>query len=641
MATVLNTLFPPEVASFMPSFRYDQEATIWFNISSYNEDIKDNIKFIHVSMVDQRNNQNVFAGLNGLNTVYPSLYPVKVTSWDDLYDEEKQAYKITIPPSVVKTKPFFNPGQYYKVQLRFDLTGSSDHLGSLESADPTELFSDPFKLTSYLTNNQDNFSEWSTGTLIKAILVPHMDLVFDRNSTAADPNYTVSEEDLTSNEKTGDEVNKENLTFGYLKKYEGENKEDLDIKMIGVLPSTDSSLVGQLYFEKAEGDETSPTDDTEWMTSYQISLWDWDRTTCLSTTGKVLTETGVGSNQINTTIDVSPFGGQTGYNLLKLEYETNNGYSYSAWYIFTVGEYEKDTADNTIVEVSLDDDLGKVTLNISGLENYTSANGYIVVRRSSHKTEFKEWELIEARKVAGLSSISVLDTTIESLSGYKYQVQYIDDDTIYKPILANGEIISCDFYGILLSRQEKMVKLAFDGQITQVSNATRRTKVDTLGGRYPRFTQNGRLNYRTYSISGKISSQDITNAVQQLTIDESINNSANTFMTRKDAVGEEYYNQRYAKIHDSHTNISLDNDWLYEREYRDKLNEWLDDGSPKLFRSMTEGNLAVMLDSITLTPDKTLGRRLYSFSATMYEVGDGRDLDSLTSLGILNRVDER
>lgn len=56
---------------------------------------------------------------------------------------------------------------------------------------------------------------------------------------------------------------------------------------------------------------------------------------------------------------------------------------------------------------------------------------------------------------------------------------------------------------------------------------------------------------------------------------------------------------------------------------------------------MTEGNLAVMLDSITLTPDKTLGRRLYSFSATMYEVGDGRDLDSLTSLGILNRVDER
>lgn len=159
MATVLNTLFPPEVASFMPSFRYDQEATIWFNISSYNEDIKDNIKFIHVSMVDQRNNQNVFAGLNGLNTVYPSLYPVKVTSWDDLYDEEKQAYKITIPPSVVKTKPFFNPGQYYKVQLRFDLTGSSDHLGSLESADPTELFSDPFKLTSYLTNNQDNFSE--------------------------------------------------------------------------------------------------------------------------------------------------------------------------------------------------------------------------------------------------------------------------------------------------------------------------------------------------------------------------------------------------------------------------------------------------------------------------------------------------
>lgn len=56
---------------------------------------------------------------------------------------------------------------------------------------------------------------------------------------------------------------------------------------------------------------------------------------------------------------------------------------------------------------------------------------------------------------------------------------------------------------------------------------------------------------------------------------------------------------------------------------------------------MPEGNLAVMLDAITLTPDQTLGRRLYSFTATMYEVGDGKNISSLSSLGIIDITDER
>lgn len=248
--------------------------------------------------------------------------------------------------------------------------------------------------------------------------------------------------------------------------------------------------------------------------------------------------------------------------------------------------------------------------------------------------------MIEAKKVDGAKSLVVTDRTIESLAGYKYQIQYLTaDGRAYAPIVT--DIVCSDFYGILLSYQDKMVKLSFDGQITNISNATRRTKVDTLGGQYPKFTQNGKLNYRTYSISGKISTQDITDAAEALSIDEQINNTANTFLTRKDAIGSEYYNIRYKKIHDSHTEISDSYDWLYEREYRDALNSWLDDGKPKLFRSMPEGNLAVMLDAITLTPDQTLGRRLYSFTATMYEVGDGKDISSLSSLGIIDITDER
>ena len=51
---------------------------------------------------------------------------------------------------------------------------------------------------------------------------------------------------------------------------------------------------------------------------------------------------------------------------------------------------------------------------------------------------------------------------------------------------------------------------------------------------------------------------------------------------------------------------------------------------------MPEGNIAVMLTDINLTPDSQLGRMLYNFSATMYEIADGYNLEDLNNLGIID-----
>lgn len=56
---------------------------------------------------------------------------------------------------------------------------------------------------------------------------------------------------------------------------------------------------------------------------------------------------------------------------------------------------------------------------------------------------------------------------------------------------------------------------------------------------------------------------------------------------------------------------------------------------------MPEGNMVVMLTDISLTPEQTLGRRLYNFSATMYEIEDGYSLETLDSLGIINIKNEK
>ena len=59
---------------------------------------------------------------------------------------------------------------------------------------------------------------------------------------------------------------------------------------------------------------------------------------------------------------------------------------------------------------------------------------------------------------------------------------------------------------------------------------------------------------------------------------------------------------------------------MYEKFFRDKVTDFLYDGKIKLFRSPTEGNMLVRLMDISLSPNQQLGRLVYSFSATVYEI---------------------
>ena len=46
--------------------------------------------------------------------------------------------------------------------------------------------------------------------------------------------------------------------------------------------------------------------------------------------------------------------------------------------------------------------------------------------------------------------------------------------------------------------------------------------------------------------------------------------------------------------------------------------------------------MIVMFDAVSLTPNAQLGRRIWNFSATVYEVGDGYSLTDLSTLGIFS-----
>jgi hypothetical protein len=367
------------------------------------------------------------------------------------------------------------------------------------------------------------------------------------------------------------------------------------------------------------GEYDDITDSTEILKSYTIQLIK-DNT--------ILSESTVSTidniNEINTTLDLSnvSYGNYT----IKITCLTTNNYEAIYEYDIQIIDYKYDTEDVlTIGKVTTDADqeLG-INYITAQIKNTAIGNqgGMAIIRRASNRTNFTDWELFYSSIILKNGSFSITnmpDYTIESMTGYKYVIQYINSSgEPYRPCYLStdtpaNDIIVNEFYGAILLDSEYKVGLSYNFKISQRTPTVSRTKVDTLGGKYPIFTQNARTKYHQYTISGLISTQDIMPIAEKSSIlgaEMSAVTSANEYA-----------------------------DWLYEREYRDILEEWLNNGKPKLFKSMTEGNLIVILDSITLSPNDTLGRRLYSFNATMYEVAD-HDLDTMESLDIIYRGEE-
>jgi hypothetical protein len=52
------------------------------------------------------------------------------------------------------------------------------------------------------------------------------------------------------------------------------------------------------------------------------------------------------------------------------------------------------------------------------------------------------------------------------------------------------------------------------------------------------------------------------------------------------------------------------------------VEEFLNDGKYKLYKSPTEGTMIVTLINVTLSPNETLHRMIANFNATVYEVAE-------------------
>ena len=495
------------------------------------------------------------------------------------YDDVSGLYYVTISPEEVKNNSF-NINQFYKVQLRFD--GYSGENSSLINGTAAQV-------TQYLSQYQDYFSEWSSVCLIKAILQPDIQLKpFDL--------------------------------------YNGDTPQSFNKGIIAVS--------GKLFF--GDGSVT----ETETLQSFKIQILDLDTEDVLLESPTVYTGDNVDPNDINYRIDLQGLDTETKTEFIfKITISTKNQYITSKQWEFQIADFLDDYSFDPELTVEMDNEEGIATLHVV---NVQTVFGTIYIKRGSSIDNFENWEDFYVEKIAGDIDLTLEDNTVSSLVWYRYSIQ-MENSVGGMTRVYRSDIFMPEFYDAVISRGKQQFKIQYNYSITSFKPVVNRTKVDTLGGKFPKFAENAILNYKQFSISGLISSEA---DVHQ------------KFLNKRDYFDDNY--QRY-QVYKSDTGVkdlvrndyddylteseiltsyltTTQNDWLWEREFREEAMKWLNDGEPKLYRSMTEGNMVVMLTDITLTPNSTLSRRLWTFTATVYEIAEADSLETLDSLGIFEIV---
>lgn len=259
------------------------------------------------------------------------------------------------------------------------------------------------------------------------------------------------------------------------------------------------------------------------------------------------------------------------------------------------------------------------TLNIKDIALYKVSNNYtgtLIIRRSDSKSNFTSWtdiKMIECNQTDIANLGLFYDYTVESGVWYLYALQTLRSGNrspllfpmnqgvkMRNPSMRNFE------YSFLLGENNQQLKLKFDNTMGSYKIQQMDSKFETVGGVYPFISRNAALNYRIFPVNGLIS---------YMMDDNKLFCNQKVIYTYDDIVSlyKDYENQN---------RIGYNNNYIYERDFRHLVIKFLTNGKPKLFKSPTEGNVIVRLTDINFTPNQSLDRMIYSFTATGNEIAE-------------------
>ena len=159
---------------------------------------------------------------------------------------------------------------------------------------------------------------------------------------------------------------------------------------------------------------------------------------------------------------------------------------------------------------------------------------------------------------------------------------------------------------IFLTEGERTLEIKYNPQITGYKHIVSEQIIQTLGSKYPFIRRNSVVNFRQFTIQGLLSiqSEETKDGVYK-----------GRFLKEK---SDDYPNGLAGQsiAMDIQSSIS------HEKVFRDEVIAFLMDGQPKTFSSTTEGNFQCYLTNISFTPNTQLGRRIYTLSAQVNEIGE-------------------
>lgn len=599
MATVVNTLFPPVIPTFMDAFPNTADATIYFSLSPFNSST--DIKHVHVSVVNQLNNENAIS----------EKCPNGVLFQDLRYDTQSGMYYVSIPANLIDGK-VFNINQFYKIQIRFD---ACDWNNIPENERPSQNLGEGGEqrdknVSNYLLNYQPYFSEWSSVCLIRPILKPILHI----------KNFSQMVGDT-------DEI----VVPAFNK---------------GLIP-----IVGKAYFlDKSETESQISQTETETLQSYQINIKNKANSKVIQQYPIIYTGDNVDPNAINYQIDLQTLNTETDFQFkCEINCTTKNQYHWTETYDFEITDFLQEDKFNPVLTVHMDNENGIAKVQVKNKTEETLF-GKVYIKRSSSVDNFKTAEPIYVKELAGPLDITFEDNTVSSLVWYRYSAQFENSAGAFTPVKFSSVFLP-DFYDAIISRGAQQYNIKYNYSVSNMKNVVNRAKQDTLGGKYPKFAENAVLNYKQFSITGVLSAEadayqkflqkkniykdNLAGYYEAYKQDKNIEDLArNDFQNWIKETPNGYPEQDINGSTDNRFLTTTRNDWMWEREFREELAAWLNDGEPKLYRSMAEGSIVVMLTDISLTPVNGTSRFVWNFSATAYEVAEANSLAELDRLGI-------
>lgn len=563
-----KVIYPPIVESYMPAFQAGSSAArIYFSLSKYNSST--DFSSVHASVVKQDTGMSVVNSTSDSNGKYRAtgiilnLTPVKVLDEDNLYYIEIENEDLK---SQYGSFSGWIPGWIYKVQIRLSTINYSPSSGLGQAA--------------WLNAYASEFSEWSTVCTLKATGKIDYEIPILNIDTR------------NTNSKANKNINK-------------------------VLYLSTLELFGHFYREE---------DPSELIKYYEFILYD-ENDKILEETGKVYTNQYQDNDSFNYIFKTELID-QKSYKLAFI-FETINEYIGGFYkteekdnrFSFVVSqtiidrinceiktaEHDPEGILKNITSVHQEEEEGRIGLKLFSTET-TPFNGNICIRRSDSKSNFQLWTDIKKLSIKNkdINDYDLFyDYTIESGIWYKYGVQLVDNDG-NRGILVQTQPVMRNFeYSFLLGKDNVQLKLMFDNTMESYNYQISDAVSETIGGKYPVITRNAATRYRTFPINGLIS----------FWMDE------NKIFCDKKVIYE------YEDIINLYNNYNIANniiqyDYIFEREFRERVLSFLQDGELKLFKSPTEGNIIVRLTDVNCSPDQSLNRMIYSFSATAYEMAE-------------------